>query len=510
MWSLSVEEQYYLIFPLLLKFTNRRWWMPLILLASAASFVLCFYHVGIFSPAQTFYMPFTRAWQFGLGGMVALARKPASTRINLEIFAWPALALLLTLLYFQIENLNAIRDFRPGPSSLLACLATATLIASANARIERGTVTAWLRPIGDMSYALYLVHWPILSLYRNATMSSVTTWQVEAALAAFIAVAAFILHTLIEQPLRRRWSFSSRQVALIACATCAIALCLSGAAEILGRNSANEPLSREKSYATFGAKCKSTPPYDLGAACRNSDRPEIVIWGDSMALATASGVSAMPGVRVGIATRPLCGPFLTEAPVRAGIFDKAWALECIRFNHSVIEKLRTMPSVRAVALVSAYNQYLDREAMVVRTDGSRVPADALRAIKDLANTVVALRALGKRVVLLSRVPAADFDVGMCVERLAAGRLILRRHGCNIPFRDERGSNVRAVHFVTEVGQRANVDVIRVDKPLCDRGWCRPVRDGVSLYHDGGHLSTRGSKWLANRLDLFAEMNRRAR
>ncbi len=168
-WSLSVEEQFYLLWPLLillawrLRGNRTRILAVLLTVVSVLSLAYCVY-VTFASPAAAYFVTPARVWEFGLGGLLALAtrtdRVPDRLRSLIAWLGWAA----ITVTLFSFTDQTSF----PGYTALLPALGTAAVIWSANpaARWSPTRATGW-RPLqfaGDISYSVYLWHWPLIVL----------------------------------------------------------------------------------------------------------------------------------------------------------------------------------------------------------------------------------------------------------------------------------------------------------------------------------------------------------
>ncbi|WP_156456084.1 acyltransferase family protein, partial [Sphingomonas sp. CCH9-E2] len=202
-WSIGVEEQFYLLYPLLLCWIARRAPRQLtIILAviTALSFFAGFAIGAIDANAQYYLLP-SRAWELTLGALVAAGATPriASPRLR-EGVATVGLGLIVA----SFSLIPAGAGF-PVPWALLPCSGTALLLAyGGETTVARLLALPPLRAIGLISYSLYLWHWPIVVFYR-LMFGEIAGRGTAAALAlAAIAVAA-ISYRLVERPARQRW-----------------------------------------------------------------------------------------------------------------------------------------------------------------------------------------------------------------------------------------------------------------------------------------------------------------
>jgi peptidoglycan/LPS O-acetylase OafA/YrhL len=205
-WSLAVEEQFYLVFPLLImaihRWAPRRLKLSVILLTIIS---LVFGSIQVFvSPSSAFYLPFGRAWELLLGTLLYLKLFPEFERRWLrELGAGIGLALILTagLVY------SAKMPF-PGLSAILPCLGTALIIAAGTSSTTVVGRLLSMKPmvaLGLISYSLYLWHWPILVFQRLGTLliNGASAHTTQAAIFAGALGISYLSWRFVEEPFRR-------------------------------------------------------------------------------------------------------------------------------------------------------------------------------------------------------------------------------------------------------------------------------------------------------------------
>jgi peptidoglycan/LPS O-acetylase OafA/YrhL len=231
-WSLSVEEQFYFVWPLLLSVVlfagaragaSRRKPLFVVLLALAGASFVWSMHATATGPAAAYFSPFTRAWELGLGAALAVAtpalhRVPARAKLAL---GWAGL-LAVGLAAVAFSD----RTPFPGSAALLPTLGTAlAVVAGIGSTPSRFAVARFLsiRPlafVGDRSYAYYLWHWPVLILAAEYAGHELPVATKLALLAAAFLVSC-LSYAVLENPIRKRMKSPMRTVVVAA-------VCLAG------------------------------------------------------------------------------------------------------------------------------------------------------------------------------------------------------------------------------------------------------------------------------------------
>jgi peptidoglycan/LPS O-acetylase OafA/YrhL len=473
LWSLSVEEQFYLLWPLLLLGVLRadaRWLRLALVGMMLASFALAQALLRA-EPEAAFYFAPARFWELGTGGLIATLaiRQPRPLRL----LALPGLVLVVAAGFSHPGYFSAA-------AVLPAVLGSAALLLVVHAGADTGVAGALLRSaplrgVGLVSYSFYLWHWPLLALQKA---TSIGAGSLAARLLACVAalVLAMFTYRYVEQPCRR----VAARGAVILAGVFAVLLFAAGALawgeaarqQDLGTDS---PLARatEADSPPDGMRCHyqrdSRDFPRAGCASRADREPSLAIWGDSMALAwkpllwrMAHGESA-----AAIAySRDSCPPLLGLSG------DESLDPRCAGFNQQVIVRLHGM---RLVVL-----------ALSLGDQQSLLRADQLRG------TLEALSPYVERVIVLGPSPHMPDAVPKCIR---AGRLAQ----CSVP---------RAAFDAVAVPQLAvlrahaahfdNVDVVDVTEFFCDAASCAPLRDGYALYWDRYHVSTTAVNAFADR------------
>ena len=505
-WSLSIEEQYYFLLPATLVFLPQRFRLRAISLVVALSAVACFVLIS-YKPIATFYLLPTRAWELGLGSVLALMpRTSAGLGVWGQRLFWPAMGVLLLVPLFPLPGPH------PGWNAALVCVATVIVIARRHPDAGQSALVRGLAHVGDISYSLYLAHWPVFAFLKNASVSSVGLWERCLALVLSV-VLGYCLYRFVERPIRSMPLKGTR-------AQLAGVLGVSAALVVV-------PLLLSRAFVTeqdfahirrandgFSAVCRAEGRFVPKTECRSADFPEVLVWGDSYAMHLVSGVVDTSSRAVAQATMGNCGPVLNLAPISDVFYGRRWAESCVAYNQQVFQHVLGSEGIEIVVLSSVFRKYLTKHDVwgkgswgLFKTDttglGEESAVSESALIEHFAATVEALRAVGKRVVVVGPTPSAGFNVGACLERRAKQKLVLGAptDDCTVPHAQHLEANGAVIGFLDNLERAADVEVIRLDEHLCSAGSCRVTSGDTILYVDAGHLTHEGSVAIAREMRL---------
>ena len=473
-WSLAVEEQFYIGFPLLLMLVARfapHWRNRLIWTIALASLALCVAMRRDMS-GFAFYLPPTRAWELLAGALLALgAVPPVRPGLLREMLGWGGIAAIA----LAVGGYSPQTPF-PGIAALLPVTGAALLIHCApGGSAGRLLGLPPLVGIGLISYSLYLWHWPLIVLTEYATdMALAGTARIAVILAAF--ALAILSWRFVERPFRdgRRFPaariFTLTATAMGLLAALSLALLAAGpwpsrfSAESLRMAAGKQDFSPDR-LRCHDTAMRAATPCILGAKAR----PDALLWGDShgVELAYALSLQARREDRALIErTSSSCPPVLDYETADP---------RCAIANRATFDAIRADPAIRQVYLAAFWaNGRFDDPAFVARLD----------------RTIAAIRSLGREIVVIGPVPPQPFDVPRRLAHLARAGQPLDGQGTTRADVEARTVQLRAL-FARWAGR--GVRVIDPVAALCGSGRCALERDGRPLYFDSHHLSVAGAR-----------------
>jgi peptidoglycan/LPS O-acetylase OafA/YrhL len=505
-WSLSVEWQFYLLFPLLVLALFRWRGMKGVQVVLGVAAVLSFalnVLLSQFKPQAAFFLFPPRAWEMLAGSLVYFA----GDRFKSRLLAPLGLAAIAAATMFYDESLGF-----PGAWALLPVGGAAAIIA--------GRGEAWfltnrsMQFLGDTSYSLYLVHWPLV-VWIQREFEEVSPLVMGGGIAASMALA-YGSYRFVETPFRKRGDRAAQFRTLLshlapAAGVALVAVVVWG---LGGMPSRVPPIVAANEAATLDSgKPEQCRMEDEVCRLGPPSGRRILFWGDShmahlygalLALeprAAASGRELLMAVDHGcLPVRGFSNPNQADCEERV---ERVW-------------KLAQTPNVEAVVIASIWTPYF-RSNLYDLASPPTVCASERGSCKPFANAKEALArvevrltedlrtlaARGKRAYLVLPVPAYMIPVP---------RVLALEHWRGLPTRVSlsRTKHEEAQRMLTEllraVAKRTGAGVIDPTDTYCPRDTCLASRDGISIYRDNNHLTSAGARLLAPALEAVLVPN----
>lgn len=531
-WSLSVEEQFYIVVPLLIiaavwvarrwgKFNHRQILVAVLLVVGVASFAYSIYDTSV-SRSSAYFVTTTRAWEFALGGLVALAPELRPRKWHHPL-SWAALGVMVVCAFL----FNDQTEF-PGYMAALPVVAAAVLLWMG----DSGDFWApqWLthnrlvQIVGDTSYSIYLWHWPLIIIYIQ--LRGAPGWKAMLALSVLMVVLSAATKYLVEDPIRHAPGFLKRQVPTFS--LMAAGMALMGAMTlvpigVIDHQSAQKASSIKEqatdSTGCFGANAvvndcdnpyawtdtvdpsaalkEAVLEWELPAECRmekqagweeftcdyvpnGEAKRKFFLVGDSHAWAMYPGLAEAAkkeGWALSARIRMACGPFVRGMEAS----EDAHARRCSVFNAGVEKEIEALPSDVTVVM----NQ---------RTDPPGQMGDDAQHLVDYTTGMARdyidrLAQDGKQSIVVRAVPGMEF----LSPRQKGPDCVAMHEGEDDPCTWKRP----ATDWLIDAVKSTPAKVINTDNLLCTDGTCHTLVGGTVVYSDDNHLTLTFSRSMAS-------------
>lgn len=510
-WSLAVEEQYYVLFPLFLMLMwrlRKHWILSSFMVITAISLVAAQW--GAYNkPSANFFLLPTRGWELAIGASIAfyfLYRKQTIRSLLFHKSVDELLGLVgLLMIGYAVYAFDETVPF-PSFYALIPTIGTGMVIlfSSPETLVGRLLGTKVLVGIGLISYSAYLWHQPLFAFARHGSLTKPSE-LLFLVLAVLSFPLAYLSWRYVERPFRKKDGVSRKAIFAFAVSgsIAFIAIGLAGhMTDGFGGRSTKSELTlqsiEEKLKVNQGLSGTCDSSFTLSPDCRTSDEPEILIWGDSFAMHLAQGIKASnPAAKIIQMTKSACGPFFDAAPVTMPDHPVSWAENCLEFTGKVHEWLKANNTVKYAVVSSLFNLYLSKGQVLLRS-GELVDANIDLATKEFERTLSELKSMGITPIVFSPPPANGVDLGRCLARTEHLGLDLDK--CNFRPDDIIQDCSNVYGFLKTISKK--YDVIRLDNLVCDNSMCNTHFDSTFIYRDSGHFSYEGSAALGKKYDFY--------
>jgi peptidoglycan/LPS O-acetylase OafA/YrhL len=496
-WSLSVEWQFYLIYPfatlIFKRNESRRFFLVFVLSGILASFLFNIYATQI-DAGQSYFSTVPRLWEFLTGALVAVLYAEDYLNSNRRI---PTAILAVAIVGLTASVHFADKAQFPGWWALLPVISAATLVADGNSSfINRALSIRVVQFFGDISYSLYLWHWPILS-YLTMTMVTDRPLSISIRIGGIVLsiVLAVFSHRWVEISFRDKSGYWTNLKILVMWAGTAAVLTLVAIfvgtrpeeynyrlpAYLNGPDNAlldSNPRREECFQEAEGAqKFGYTPKFCSIGVPRNE--LQAIVWGASFADALQPAVDqALKAADLsGVVSAASGCPPIESVPYTDGAMRNIFKHCGLGLGRNTLSYIYHHKSLKLILMHANWSRY-----------------DAANFPSDMAKEICELKSNGKIVLLVGQVPQPPFDTPRYWAKMETSQ---RAFINELKFKEAPETNLifNALTTATD-SQCGGVQIVHPADVLCEAGYCSAVREGKAIYMDAAHLTKSGAMVLS--------------
>jgi peptidoglycan/LPS O-acetylase OafA/YrhL len=503
LWSLGIEEQFYIIWPIVIYLCfryNQSVFISMSLI-SIISFLINMIYIKESSQA-VFYLPLSRIWELSIGGLTAFLYQKFST-LHLENSRRNLFSMLaICMMFFSIIHLNQSILY-PSWYALIPTLATAILIFFQQSFIHRYLLeNSLLRMIGLISYPLYLWHWGLLSLAHIFYEGSIPH-PVILIIILLSFTLSYISYRFIEIPIRKNHhpEFEKNITILLS-----FLMLLIGATGLYiyqhqgisqrGFNIKQEThlkdINHFFSYQKQNYNCKISAFKYFPEIClqNKNGNPEFLIWGDSHAEHLFPGLVKKDHQKHiwRLEKTSNCPPLLGVRAHWLGEKDR-----CYKTNLNVIKRLKNYKSIHTVVLSSLALFYLYDTGVAFEHQGKNSPnnfkLEMAHAPTDPINkrgvfqigyekTIESLHQMGKHIIIIQDIPELPFMPNQCIDR----PFFHQHYPCKLSYPLIRQQQNEYHHLLLNLQKKyPYIQIYNTPQELCSNKECDLKRNGHLIY-----------------------------
>ena len=530
-WSLSLEEQFYLFFPIFLILIYKYYKSKLkifILIIILISFSMSSFGV-VYYPSATYYLPITRGWELLIGSILSLKILPIiQNRFKKNII----FLISISLIYLSAYLLTEASIF-PGYNAIFPVIGASLIIHNGknnNSSLQDVLKNRYFVFIGKISYPLYLWNWPIISFYKYIKTTPWTYFDSISSL-FFSFILAYLTWVLVENPIKRNhFEKNKRKYIFIISFSVIVSTMILGLMIVLTRgmpNRVNTEISEivnEVSKDEFwdvqndweinnlNHYFKVTPP----VVGKQGLDPTYALIGDSharalvAAFANLSNIHKSTGYMITMSgTPPLIGTALLSSVNDNGFNEN-------EYNSSILKFLKENTNIKTIILAARWGVYINGRWKEKREDpGYSIFYDKnqneiqnKKALElGLASFIDSVIILNKKIIILTDVPEIGYDVPSFFWCSSILPSLINFESIRPTIKEYYQREKKANEILEIISNKNGLKLIHIENVMYDKNNIAIVKNKNNLlYRDNNHLSKNGSLFLTPILNqIFVNM-----
>ncbi len=493
-WSLSVEEQFYLLLPILFLVSIKK---KFLFSFFFFSLITCF-SITYISPNSAFYLPITRLWEFGIGTILAFL-PPVSIKDQLLIF-YRILGYSLIAIGVLFYNNSIVF---PGLWVLLPTSGAFLIIYFGEKKIHHYTLILQrpLMLIGKISYSLYLIHWPAYVFVLNLSFGKISNINYFLLLSGTFLLS-YLSWRFIEIPARQMVNQNKKKIFGVAFFSVFFMVLLArviylnnGFPQRYLTKDTFELIENDKYWNNIkeheinqreNPKVLNFIP--LGS---NSSSVNFILWGDSHARSLAYGINEetnnrkIKGILASMSsTPPIIESFSNELNAEA------------EYNKNILEYILKSDSLKTVILACKWNYYINLQSTNANKTMNTNTPNSFIFFHSLKKTIDRLLVAGKNVVIVNSIPKLKFDIKFILPKIKYEHFFnISQSSYLMSENDYKKWNTDFNIFLNtfKKGERSSqFFIVYPEEVLSKHGMMIAFHESLPLYRDDNHLSIIGS------------------
>ncbi len=504
-WSLAVEEQYYLLFPLLItaiwRFGKNYIFYSLIGIALIS---LSLAQLGSSQyPTATFFLLPTRGWELAIGALVSYnfiyqRRENKSSKILNNLLSLVGFMMIVYAIFVFDEK-------TPFPSlyTLLPTIGTALIIlySSSNTLIGKILSNKVLVGIGLISYSLYLWHQPLFAFYRYISIETSSLDYIY--LLCLSILLAYLSLRFIEKPFRRKNYISRKSIYIFSFLGSLFFLIIGITGHFTNGfekrfSNTTSIINIDKRLSPVQGLNKDCHSFPLSEKCQTNEKAEILVWGDSFAQHLIPGlIASNPSIKLAQLTKSDCPPFHNLAHIKPRS-SQGSSESCLKFNQDVIQWVKNHKTIKYVVLSSPYAQLFNEDhKLLVGNKTFNIDADII--YNEFMKTLEIINKLGIKTVVFSPTPNTKTNWVNCYKRA----IYLQGDIDSCKFLEQEITPIRIKTYdMLKRIENSGIKVIWLNEMICKEGICQTNINSKLIYRDCCHLSYEGSTFLGDKFGFY--------